>query len=166
MRKALPVMILVCFTLAGVASAQGQAQPPLTTEQRALRAFNNVQGKLIAIAKDLPEDKFDYRPHKDVRSMIEELWHATAANISFAAQFKNEQIDRQKLFSTEGKPRTRAELVAQLENSVSAVSKLIEASFDARIIGLAEHAGEHYGKLVTMYRINGLVPPQTRDRQQ
>lgn len=166
MRKAWPVMILCCFVLAGVAAAQGQAQPPLTTEQRAVRSYANVMNKLIQIAKDLPEDKYDYRPHKDVRSAIEEIWHVTAATQAFGAALKNEQIDRQKLFSNEGKPRARAELAAQLENAVREVTQLLEKNFDGRVIGQLEHAGEHYGKLVTIYRVNGLVPPLTRERQQ
>jgi hypothetical protein len=31
--------------------------------------------------------------------------------------------------------------------------------------GLIEHSGEHYGQLVVYYRINGMVPPESRPRK-
>ena len=32
-------------------------------------------------------------------------------------------------------------------------------------IGFLEHAGEHYGQLVVYYRLNGLVPPESRPKK-
>jgi len=31
--------------------------------------------------------------------------------------------------------------------------------------GLIEHSGEHYGNLVVYYRINGMVPPESRPKK-
>jgi len=31
-------------------------------------------------------------------------------------------------------------------------------------IGFLEHAGEHYGQLVVYYRLNGIVPPESRPK--
>jgi len=31
--------------------------------------------------------------------------------------------------------------------------------------GLIEHSGEHYGQLVVYYRINGMVPPESRPKK-
>jgi two-component system copper resistance phosphate regulon response regulator CusR len=31
--------------------------------------------------------------------------------------------------------------------------------------GLNEHSGEHYGQLVVYYRVNGLVPPESRPKK-
>jgi hypothetical protein len=31
--------------------------------------------------------------------------------------------------------------------------------------GLIEHSGEHYGQLVVYYRINGIVPPESRPKK-
>ena len=30
--------------------------------------------------------------------------------------------------------------------------------------GLIEHSGEHYGQIVVYYRLNGLVPPESRPK--
>jgi hypothetical protein len=149
--------------VAGPLAAQGQQGPPPTFEQVVLRQWNGVHNKVIAMAKDFPEDKFDSRPHKDARSFIEELWHLTATAEWLRAQYTGEKVDTDKLFgSYEGRPRDRAQLVAQLEKAVKDCAGHIEKDPRPRVIGLIEHAGEHYGKLATIYRINNLVPPASR----
>jgi len=154
---------VLALALAGGASAQGQ-QPPPTFEQATLRQWNNVHKKIADMAKDFPEDKFDARIQKDVRSFIEEIWHVTQTCEWGAAILRGEQPDANKYFgSYDGRPRARAELVAQLEKAVSDVAALLQQKASPRAIGLIEHAGEHYGKLVAIYRVNGLVPPASRN---
>jgi hypothetical protein len=38
-------------------------------------------------------------------------------------------------------------------------------SFGDLAYGIIEHSGEHYGQLVVYYRINGLVPPESRPKK-
>jgi hypothetical protein len=59
-------------------------------------------------------------------------------------------------------PRDRAGLAGVLEKARTEYVSLWQKDKSAMIIDLAEYAGEHYGKLVTMYRVNGLVPPGGR----
>jgi hypothetical protein len=40
------------------------------------------------------------------------------------------------------------------------LSRLIRQ--DDLAYALIEHSGEHYGQLVVYYRINGMVPPESR----
>ncbi len=145
----------------GLVWAQNQQTPP-TVEQLAVRGWTGVQKKLLAIAKDFPEDKFDYKPHPDARSFIEEIWHVTSSAEAVVIQWRGEQPDFSKIFSYDGRPRDRAGLVAALEKANQESAELLEKNFDPRIFGWIEHSGEHYGKLVTICRVNGLVPPATR----
>ncbi len=155
--------LMLLGLVAGPVAAQGQQSPP-TFEQVAVRAWNNVHNKVIAMAKDFPEDKYDSRPQKDARSFVEEVWHLTQGTEFFAAVLRGEQPDPQKFFgSYDGRPRTRAELAAQLEKGTKEVATLLEQKPTPRSIGWVEHAGEHYGKLVTIYRMNNLVPPASRN---
>jgi hypothetical protein len=156
------VLLAILLPILATTAALGQGQVPPTAEQVAIRAWNNVQGKLAAIAKDIPDQVLDYRPQKDTRSAREELWHMIGSNQVALARLKGEQVDVRKLMSNDGKPQGRAEIVAQLESSAKEVAQLLGQKFDPRIIGQIEHAGEHYGKLVTIYRVNGLVPPASR----
>lgn len=156
--------LALVFALAGAVAAQGQ-QPPPTFEQVTLRQWNAVHKKVIDMAKDFPEDKWDSRPHKDARSFIEEVWHVTATAEWLLAQYTGQQVDTDKLFNSyDGRPRNRAELVAQLEKASGECAKQIEQKPNARVIGLIEHAAEHYGKMATIYRMNGVVPPTSRSQ--
>jgi hypothetical protein len=31
--------------------------------------------------------------------------------------------------------------------------------------GILEHTGEHYGQLVVYYRVNGMIPPESRPKK-
>jgi hypothetical protein len=163
MKRTAALLLFAAFLISSSGTALAQAQqPPPTFEQALLRQWNNVHNKILAMAKDFPEDKFDSRPHKDSRSFLEEVWHVTATAEWLITQYKNEKVDTAILFSNEGRPRTRAEFVAQLEKAVRECATLIEKQPNPRVISLVEHAGEHYGKMVTIYRMNGLVPPASR----
>jgi hypothetical protein len=150
--------------LAVAVATQGQQQPPPTFEQAVVRQYNAVHKKIIDMAKDFPEDKFDSRPSKEVRSFVEEVWHVTQTAEWAAAIFRGEQPDFRKYFDEKytGRPRGRAELVSQLEKAVNEGATLLQQKPTPRAIGLIEHAGEHYGKLATIYRLNNLVPPASR----
>ncbi len=106
------VMLCMLVTLAPVEAtsygAQEKDQPP-TAEQIMLRSWKSIHRRLIEMAKDFPEEKFDYRPHPDSRSFLEEIWHVTAVARVTAAQIKGEDPP-DDVFSLTGKPRTRPEL--------------------------------------------------------
>ena len=53
----------------------------------------------------------------------------------------------------------------EMEAAIAASFPLIEAKQSPSLIGWLEHQGEHYGKLVTAYRVNGIVPPVSRPKQ-
>ena len=50
---------------------------------------------------------------------------------------------------------------AALEASLAAIRQY---GANPRLIYWVSHQGEHYGKLVTLYRMNGLVPPASRSQ--
>jgi len=162
MKRVFLLVAIAALITAGAAGAQGQPQqPPPTWDQVALRSFNGVYDKLIEMAKDFPEDKFDYKPHPDSRSFVEELQHALGAIQGQVARMKGEQPDR-----AASQIRERAALVAALEKAKTEYVELWQKDKNPVIIRWAEHAGEHYGKLVTIYRVNGRVPPATANRGQ
>src|SRR5450432_1208090 len=58
-----------------------KAQP--TESQVVLAQWNEVARKLIAMAEDFPEDKYDYKPTPAQRSFAEQLLHAAGSNYFF-----------------------------------------------------------------------------------
>lgn len=149
------------------AMAQG-ATPPPTWEQAFTRSWKSVHDKILAMAKDpeLPDAKLETRPHPDSRTILDELRHVTIGLEMTAAQLKGEPFDyaaREK--ADEAKPRTRALMIREMEAAIAVSYPLVEARPSPRHMGWLEHQGEHYGKLVSGYRLAGIVPPVSRPKK-
>src|SRR5713101_8182922 len=82
-------LILTIGVLAPPAFTQEMAKkdappkPALSLSQAVLESWNDIGRKLIAMAEDFPEDKYDFKPTPAQRSFAEQLLHATGANYFF-----------------------------------------------------------------------------------
>jgi hypothetical protein len=144
-----------------------QAKPTPTFESAISRSWEDVHNRVLAIAKDtvFPDNKLGWKPHPDARSVLEELRHVTIGLEMTTAQARGEKFDfeaREK--ADAGKPKTRASVVAEMEAAIAASYPLVKSTPRPQLIGWLEHQGEHYGKLVTAYRANGVVPPVSRPK--
>src|ERR1700685_3056768 len=77
--RCLPVALIV--TALSVANLYGQSRDPgplRTRAEETLEWWNQIGGKLIAMAKDFPEDKYDFKVQKDERTFAENLLHVAA----------------------------------------------------------------------------------------
>ena len=147
---------------APVLAQQAPAAPP-TYEQATANSWKRVHDKLLAMAKDFPEDKLGWKPHPDSRTAAEELRHVTIGIRMTTAMLKGERPNYQEMVKAdEAKPATRASIVSEMEAAIAESYPLVTSSPSPRLIGWLEHQGEHYGKLVNAYRSNGLVPPASR----
>jgi hypothetical protein len=144
-----------------------QDKPSPTYETALSRSWENVHNKLLTMAKDtvFPDSKLAWKPHPDARSVMEELRHVTIGLEMTTAEAKGEKFDfdvREK--ADAGKPKTRASVVAEMEAAIAASYPLVKSKPRPQLMGWLEHQGEHYGKLVTAYRANGVVPPISRPK--
>ncbi len=180
--------LAVLALTAGLAVAQQTAQAPPAPAAglagEALLAWNGIGHKLVAMAEDFPEDKYDFKPRPEVRTFAETLLHVAGTNYVFISAIKGEKVGP----GTENPPRstykTKADVVALLKKSVEDGAALTKEKGDAGmthavkfpyanrmvstlycIMDGAEHSGEHYGQLAVYYRLNGMVPPASRPRQ-
>lgn len=180
--------LLVAGALAATpALAQEAKKPPKpapTPSQAVLEQWNGIGRKLIAIAEDLPEDKYDFKPNPDSRTFLAQLLHAAASMYYFTdtAQGKKPRYPddpkREDLKLT-----GKEQVVAFVKQCVQDGADVIKAKGDEGLktavndggphldrlydlaYGLIEHSGEHYGQLVVYYRSNGLVPPESRPKK-
>src|SRR5262245_35838373 len=144
-----------------------QAKPAPTYETAILNSWRSIHNKILAMAKDtvFPDDKLSWKPHPDSRTVLEEFRHVTIGLEMTTAQAKGEKFDfaaREKADAS--KPKTRASMVAEMEAAIAASYPLVKSKPRPQLIGWLEHQGEHYGKLVTAYRANGVVPPISRPK--
>jgi uncharacterized damage-inducible protein DinB len=182
----LAVPLLALATLTVAAQAQDAKEKPIkpleSPSKVVLDSWNDIGRKLIAMAEDFPEDKFDFKPTPSQRSFIEQMLHASGANYFFT----NTVLGTKQ---PDGDPKrdqfkSRADLVSFVKKSFAdgaaviqskgdkGMSEIVVEPFDRqqmRIYDLAygfiEHSGEHYGQLVGYYRIAGLVPPESRPKK-
>ena len=151
--------------------AQDSAAPktPPTPGQVYLHVWNDIGRKLIAMAEEFPEDKYDFKPTPEVRTFAEQLLHAAASNVYVAKAANGEKAQFPDLKREDYK--TKASIVALLKQSVADGAAPLKANGDEQArkrpslwVGFLEHAGEHYGQLVVYYRLNGIVPPESRPK--
>ena len=181
---ALAAWLLASPALAQEAPKKAEAPKPAPSPSEAiLQRWNDTGRKLIAIAEDLPEDKYDYKPNPDSRSFVAQLLHASASMYFFTDAAQGQKAR----YGDDPKPdelKTKAQVIAFVRKCVEDGTNLIKAKGDAGMAsiiqypgtarqyrltdlayGLIEHSGEHYGQLVVYYRINGMVPPESRPKK-
>jgi uncharacterized damage-inducible protein DinB len=191
MRRAFCIcaLVLAACPLVRPAVAQDSAKnaqvlkPVPSPSQVVLAQWNEIGRKLVAMAEDLPENKYDYKPHPDSRTFVAQLLHVSASMYYFTDVAQGQKV-RYGDDPTRDQLKTKAQVVAFVKKSVEDGANLIKAKGDAgmtavvqdtesnqklRVSELAysviEHSGEHYGQLVVYYRINGMVPPESRPRK-
>jgi uncharacterized damage-inducible protein DinB len=159
-------------------------------------SFRTVRDNTIKIAEEIPENKYDFRPAPDTRSVGETLAHI-AASTGFQSHVHGNKITDmkdlnfqelfQKFSAAESKPRTKAELIAYLKEEGDRFASYLQAlseSFLAEyvtmrpgtepskrsrfemLLSAKEHEMHHRGQLMTYQRLLGQVPHLTRLMQE
>src|SRR5271168_5142724 len=97
MKKTLAAFALALAVSALPAHPQDQAKnpapkPPPSASQVLLDSWNDIGRKLIAMAEDFPEDKYDFKPNPAERSFAEQLLHAAGTNYFFINPVNGEKL--------------------------------------------------------------------------
>lgn len=164
------------------AKKQETPKPAPSASEAVLARWNEAGRKLVAMAEDFPEDKYDFKPTPEVRTFAEQLLHVSAVNYFLADAVKGTKDGGEDL--PRDKYKTKADVVAAVKKSFADGAEVIKAKGDAGLAAevkhpfanamtrlddpadmLSTHAQEHYGQLVVYYRLNKLVPPESRPRK-
>jgi uncharacterized damage-inducible protein DinB len=176
------VVVVATLMLALSARAQDAKKAPLPSPSEAvLEQWNDIGRKLIAMAEDFPEDKYEYKPHPDSRTFAANLIHA-AASMYYFTDVALGQKPRYPDDPDRTNLKTKAQVVAFVKKAVADGAAAIKDRGDKGLeravddggrhldrlydvaYGIIEHSGEHYGQLVVYYRNNGMVPPESRPK--
>ena len=177
--------LLITFTSAQEKKTVEPPRSAVSPSQELLFQWYGVFRKVTAMAEDFPQDKYDFKAQKDERTFGQNLIHLTAAVfINMSAingaptwQFENED-------SLQKKYKTKEEIVKFVWQAAKAGEQLIKEKGDAGLTKeykdpwgnfmvhgsylwyqMLEHTGEHYGQLVVYYRVNGMIPPESRPKK-
>jgi uncharacterized damage-inducible protein DinB len=170
--------------------SQAQKQAPQAARSRTdetLEMWNHIGNKLIAMAKDFPEDRYDFKLQQDQRTFAQNLLHVAAADFDLISRVAGSQIGPD--FGKDGHNpsrevyKTKADVVKLLEQAVADGAAVIQQQGDAGLdktmqfgwevgrhvdhishiwLTAIEHSAEHFGQLVVYYRANNMVPPESR----
>ena len=191
-RSSLALVAVILLAIAGTTiygQGQSQNQTPRPARSRAdetLERWNDIGNKLVAMAQDFPEDKYDYKLQKDQRTFALNLLHAAALDFVLIRRVSGSNLGPD--FGPGDNPtrdvfKTKADVVKFVQEAVTDGARVIQQQGDAGLDNTSkffgnrlahnsaiwtfaiEHSGEHYGQLVVYYRANNLVPPDSRRDQ-
>jgi len=188
---ALAVGLLACGAHAATqtASAKKVAKPQLQKSSGRisddmLESWNSLAKKLIEMAEDFPEDKYDFRPSPEVRSFRQLMLHIAGVNYMFINAVKGVELGKAEDDPALENYRSKRAVVDFLtksfadgasvirEKSERGMKQQVKHPFaDALVtthslwVAGVEHGAEHYGNLVVYYRLNKMVPPSSRPRR-
>ena len=159
------------------------------------QSFRTVRNNTIQIAEDIPEDKYDFKPSPESRTVGQTLTHMAVAT-TFPMMLHGERIPIEKIDfgeymkkvgAEEAKPRNKAAIVALLKDSGDAFAAMLETlsepffsevitfrpgaeppsrtRFDM-LLAAKEHEMHHRAQLMVMERMIGIVPHLTRQAQE
>jgi hypothetical protein len=176
LHRSLLVLLAAAIATLNVATRAAETQtpapapPPLTYEQVIVGTWKNLHDRLLEMARDtvFPDDKLEWRPHPDSRSVLDEFRQITIGLEFSSAQLRGEKLDaatfRARQKADAGKPKTRASMVSDMEAAIAISYPLVEKTPSPLLVGWIRDQAEHYGKLVSNYRAVGIVPPISRKR--
>src|ERR1700732_2406277 len=172
------------------AKSEGPKAAP-SASQAVVSQWNQIGRKLIAMAEDFPEDKYDFKAAPSTGTFAVRMIHGAAANYFFT----NVALG-QKPPSEEDPPRAqfknKAAIVAYVKKSFAdgaaaikskgdkGMSTLVSDPFAEDVpanagkeqirlgdlaFGIVEHSGEVYGQLAVYYRVAGMIPPESRPKK-
>lgn len=182
------LILLVLFVT--VASSQGQPQnqaprPAVSRAGEMLERWNDIGNKLIAMAQDFPDDKYDYKLQSDERTFAQNLLHVAAVDYDLMSSVSGSKLGpdfgKNKHNPSRDVYKTKADVVKLMQQAVAdgaaviqqegdaGLDKVMKAAWGNRMVHNSyswtfaiEHSGEHYGQLAVYYRANNLIPPDSR----
>jgi uncharacterized damage-inducible protein DinB len=162
---------VLCAIVIATATFGAQEKPKAEKTHRdvLLAGWNDINGKVVQMAESFPEDKYEFKPTKDVRSFADVLRHVAFWNDWVTRTARGEKPDGKPNELPKAQYSSKAQVVAALKKSVDAGAAQLKTGPASPPAGAAElwmsfisHSSEHYGQLVVYYRLNNLVPPASR----
>jgi uncharacterized damage-inducible protein DinB len=170
-------IVLVIVALAVTVTA-AEAQNPISDGIRS--SWNGVKRNISESAEQMPEANYAFKPVDTVRSFGEILAHVAGANYVFCAAAKGEKSPFAEDHFEKG-AKTKAAIVKAVADSHAycdgaytvltdaTAGQMVNNPFGSgqgpragQLIANAGHDNEHYGNLVTYFRIKGMVPPSSK----
>jgi hypothetical protein len=175
------------------AATPDQPPPKMTVAQIMDRQLSALESEFVPAADAMPEDKFTFAPtqgeFKGVRTFALQIKHVAHTNLMLFAAVLGEKLPANvdpKEDNGPDKMTSKADIMKYLKDSFAmghrAMAALNESTLTERVaspdggkgpgptrLGAASltlwHSFDHYGQMVEYLRMNGIIPPASRNPQ-
>ncbi len=185
MRKLFTVVSVLLCSIAMVAQAT-PPKPPASAGEVLDRQFSSLEREFVPAAEAMPAEKYDFAPtngeFKGVRTFALQVKHVAAVNYMVAAGLLGEKPPVE--LGGENGPesmKSKDAIVKFLKDSFAYTHKAIATVNDKNLIEMIDgpfgkssrlslasivtwHSFDHYGQMVEYLRMNGIVPPASRQQ--
>lgn len=182
--------MLVLFTIPAWSQGPQSAAPAQPNISSSVdRQISTIEKLVLDAAEAMPEDKFNFTPqalnlpgasYKGVRTFALQVKHVAASNYALWSPLTGDKIPQD--FNGGNGPenlKTKADIINFLKDSFAlghraAASLTMENMLQnpegtksprlSRLTFGIAHAFDHYGQMVEYLRMNGIVPPASREK--
>ncbi len=176
---------------AAAAGAQQPQQSPPTLAAAVDRDISAVEKQIIDAAEAMPEEKFDFSPessnipgsdYKGVRTFAVQVKHIATSNWFIWSPLTGEKLpDGLNDGNGPANLKAKAEIIKFLKDSFAlghraaatlTTENMLQAPGKSKStrLRLAEfgvsHAYNHYGQMIEYLRMNGIIPPASRQKSE
>lgn len=173
MRNVVWTLVALAF---GVTTAT--AQNPVSDSLRS--SWNGAKRNITESAEQMPEEHYGFKPVDSVRTFGQILAHVAGASYEFCASAKGEKSPfAEDYFEKNATTKTAIvkatnDAIAYCDGAFAALTdstagQMVQNPFGqgqfprtSALVGQIGHDNEHYGNLVTYFRIKGMVPPSSK----
>jgi hypothetical protein len=158
---------------------------PRTVSQVLDRSVTNVESEFVSAADAMPADKYSFAPasgeFKGVRTFEQQVKHVAAVNYMLGAGILSEKPPVEGGENGPDSVKSNADIIKYLKDSFvylhKAVGSINEKNQVAPVkspfgdgnatrlglaVGAVGHCSDHYGQMVEYLRMNGIIPPASR----
>src|SRR3981081_152829 len=166
-RSALAIVAVTLIAALGMSlhsQVQTQNQAPSPARSRSdemIDRWNDIGNKLVAMAKDFSEDKYDFKMQKDQRTFAQNLLHAAALDFVLIRRISGSNVGPD--FGEGDNPsrdvfKTKADVVKFVQEAVADGAQVIQQQGDAGL----DNASKFFGNRLAHHSSNRTVASKHR----
>jgi uncharacterized damage-inducible protein DinB len=180
MKLSAPIAATIAIALScPIVRAQEKPPAPANPISQAIRdAWAGAKRNMKESADQMPDADYAFRPNDQVRTFGQIIAHVAGASFAICSRAKGEKTPHEEA-DFEKIATTKADIIQALNDGIAYCDAAYTALTDrtagdmiasgtnntSRVAPLVSNVGhyqEHYGNLVTYFRLKGMVPPSSR----
>jgi uncharacterized damage-inducible protein DinB len=141
-----------------------------TVSSKLIERWEQVCQKMTVLAEAVPENVFDYRPVDGVRTFADILRHVAFWNRHVADSARGRKGDDTANELPKDEFSTKTRIISALKHNAASATEALKENpsglspdMAEMVVIFIEHTCEHYGQLVVYARLNGIIPPASRE---